>query len=871
MKLRFLLWSAFIVLWIVSLSSIQLDTLLAEKEYFVIGQATKDGFSIGKRISNYYYALFFGAGLIGICYFLFKKYLTKFESTKYILWVDSLIGIGITFCISQFFGFQLINTVNLLGVSAIVLLIASRKWENKISPWKITASFFVFLSLYQVFHSGITASVIGITSFFTLLFFENKRISFYFISLVCFAPLFLFFIFESSIVLNQNHIFGFSYWLMTLVFVGILVFILIRKHKKFVESQENYLFKTLVPVSLVGCIILQQYSFTQIQSTDLFETANFWNPVMQYYRFGEIPFLHNMSSHLISDYFFQFVYTSLNGFDTSTDLQLYDFLKWALYIYSIYLFAIHYFENKYAAIFFVLLSPFLWFIVSPLYSLVFVSIYFIIKYLESFEKKFLIYFFGSIVFITLWNLTIGVSLVFAAFLFSVSLFIYFKETRIQLLKIIAVFGISSIACLGIYHFSFPTHLRQFLLYFSANQAHGYSQLTNSFSIEFALNYYIYPILISLVFVYNFFQLKTKSNITKNFVLIFLSGIYFFSLQRGLVRHSFIENNESLIATTARLIILLEVYHLIKSYKYAFVALFSGVFVFSTFTTIQTNFEGSSNFVEAKVTFSLNDLPHLGKEKLQRTLPNQEYEWRTKTIVNFLKSNLSQKETFLDFTYNPALYYYTQKNVPSFFSQHIQNTVSEKAQEMNIKELENSSIKYVLFACQNGFGVNDSDGIPNRVRYFRTTNYIFKNFVPYKEIGGYFVYTRKEFSHSKDSILIPEENWDLGYLPYYWKPSLENETFKEKASLQISNGSIDLKQEKINSLSFLKLTISTPKKMHVKLVQGKLKIRFKTKIGKHTYYIPIGCSENNRFTKEKVVLGKILSKHLLSASLVELKK
>jgi hypothetical protein len=120
-------------------------------------------------------------------------------------------------------------------------------------------------------------------------------------------------------------------------------------------------------------------------------------------------------------------------------------------------------------------------------------------------------------------------------------------------------------------------------------------------------------------------------------------------------------------------------------------------------------------------------------------------------------------------------------------------------------------------------------------------------------------------------LIPEENWDLGYLPYYWKPTLENETFKEKASLQISDGSIDLKKEKINPLTFLKLQISTPKKMHVKLVQGKLKIRFKTKIGKQTYYIPIGCSENYRFTKEKMVLGKILTKHVLSASLVELKK
>lgn len=871
MKLRFLLWSAFIVLWIVSLSSIQLDTLLTEKENFVIGQATKDGFSIGKRISNYYYALFFGAGLIGICYFLFKKYLSRFETTKYILWVDSLVGIGFTFCIAQFFGFQLINTINLLGVSALVLLISSHKWEAKIAPWKIATSFLVFLCLFQVFHSGIIASVVGITSFFTLLFFENKRISFYFISLVCFAPLFLFFIFESSIVLNQNHIFGFSYWLMTLVFVGILVFVLIRKHKKFIESQETYLFKTLVPVSLVGCIILQQYAFTQIQSTDLFETANFWNPVMQYYRFGEIPFLHNMSSHLISDYFFQFVYTSLNGFDSSTDLQLYDFLKWALYIYSIYLFAIHYFENKYAGLFFVLFSPFLWLLVSPLYSLAFISVYFIIKYLKAFEKKFLVYFFGSIVLITLWNLTIGVSLVFAAFLFSLSLFIYFKEQRVHLLKVIAVFGVSSIVFLGIYHFSFPTHLRQFLLYFSANQAHGYSQLTNAFSIEFALNYYIYPILISLVFVYNFFQLKTKSNTTKNFVLIFLSGIYFFSLQRGLVRHSFIENNESLIATTARLIILLEVYHLIKSYRYAFVALFSGIFVFSTFTTIQTNFEGSSNFVEANVTFSLNDLPHLGKEKLQRTLPNQEYEWRTKTIVNFLKDNLSEKQTFLDFTYNPTLYYYTQKNVPSFFSQHMQNTVSEKAQEMNIEELQKSSIKYVLFSCQDGFGVNDSDGIPNRVRYFRTTNYIFKNFVPYKEVGGYFIYVRKELNPSSKMFVIQEENWDLGYLPYYWKPTLINETFKEKTSLQISNGTINLKKETVNPLTFLKLNLSTPKKMHLKLKQGNLHVRFKTKIGKQTYYIPIGCSENNQFMKEKVVLGKILAKHVLSVTLVELKK
>lgn len=871
MKLRFLLWSAFIVLWMISLSSIQLDTLLSEKENFVIGQATKDGFSIGKRISNYYYALFFGSVLIGICYFLFKKFLSSVENFKYLIWIDSIVGLGFTFGISQFLGFQLVNTINFLGVSSIILLFVSRKWEDNFSPWKITASFFVFLSLYQVFHSGIIASVLAIISFFALLFYENKWISFYFISLICFTPLFLFLIIESSIVLNQNHIFGFSYWFMALVFVGILVIVLIRKQKKFFESQENYLFKTLVPVSLVGCIILQQYAFTQVQSTDLFETANFWNPVMQYYRFGEIPFLHNMSSHLISDYFFQFVYTTLNGFDTSTDLQLYDFLKWALYIYSIYLFAVHYFEHKYAAIVFVLLSPFLWFIVSPLYSLVFVSIYFIIKYLNGFEKKFLIYFFGSIVFITLWNLTIGVSLVFAAFIFSVCLFIYFKETRIQLLKIIAVFGVSSIVFLGIYHFSFPTHLRQFLLYFSANQAHGYSQLTNSFSIEFALNYYTYPILISLVFVYNFFQLKTKANITKNFVLIFLCGIYFFSLQRGLVRHSFIENNESLIATTARLIILLEVYHLIKSYKYSFVALFSGVFLFSTFSTIQTNFEGSSNFVEAKVTFSLNDLPHLGKEKLQRTLPNQEYEWRTKTIVNFLKDNLSQKETFLDFTYNPTLYYYTEKNVPSFFSQHMQNTVSEKAQEMNVSELKKLAIKYVLFSCQNGFGINDSDGIPNRVRYFRTTNYVFQNFVPYKEIGGYFVYIRKEFSHSNDSILIPEENWDLGYLPYYWKPTLENEQFKEKAALQISDGSIDLKQKKTNPLTFLKLQISTPKKMHLKLVQGKFNIRFKTKIGKHTYYLPIGCSENNQLQKEKVVLGKVLSKHLLSASLVELKK
>ncbi len=880
MKLRFLLWSAFLVLWIVTLSSIQLDTLLSEKENFVIGQATSDGFSIGKRISNYYYSIFLGIIFCACIYFLMKRHISRVQDFKLILWIDAFFGIGLALCLLQIIGFQLINTINFLGFGAFILLLFSRnsKLEEQLSPWKIAGSILVFVGIYQLFHSGIIGSLTAVLSFLLLVYSPNKKISFYTVSILCFLPLFFFLVIESSIVLNQRQIFGFSYWLMTVIFGLVLTFILIKKWPKYKLSQENYLFKTLVPVTLIGCVILQHYSFVQLQSEDLFETANFWNPVMQFYNYGEIPFLNNLSSHLISDYFFAFTYTALNGFNGTSDLQLYDFLVWGIYIYGLYLFCLNYFEEKYAALFFLLFFPLIWFIISPGYTVIFIALYFLIRYSKSFKNKDFVYFLLAVVLISFWNLTIGVSLIFGAFLVTVSLFMFFKNLRLQLLKTVLTFLLVSILCLFVYYLNYPTQLRQFLLYFSANQAHGYSKITTVFSVQFAIDYYVLPVVISFLFLYNFIQLKLKTHVLKNLTLILLAGVYFFSIQRGLVRHSFYENNETLITTFAWLILFLEIYHFIRLRSYSFLLLFLGSAFLISLLTIHSNFKVRSNFFETKVSFSLKDLPLLGEKSIKRTTPSAEFDRKTKKIVAFLKKNLQHDETFFDLTLNPSLHFFTQKDVPSFFNQHIQNTVTEKAQIVNLLELENSKIRFIVFSSKLENGYNNTDGIPNRVRYFRILNFIYKNYKPFKEIDGYYIYINSTISSSKNSsesnpYLIEAEDWSLGFLPYFWKPELENESFKFVKKLRITKNKIQLGQIELTPLHFLKLTLSTKNTFKTRIYSENFQVSFKTIKGKQDYYLPIGCSENLKFGNrpETLKLLHIPSRYLQSATLVKLSR
>jgi len=325
--------------------------------------------------------------------------------------------------------------------------------------------------------------------------------------------------------------------------------------------------------------------------------------------------------------------------------------------------------------------------------------------------------------------------------------------RKKILFLLTVLASLGFVIIGLIHFSNPTALPQMAHYFSGSQAHGYERLTPEFSNLFYINFIFLPLSIGIIFVSLLIKISEHKKSVFFYPLLFLIGFYFMNLQRGLVRHSFMEQNETTIASSAWIILILYIYHFTQLKKgWILVALIPGGMLLSI-----RSIDFHSAILNKNRTFTVKDLPALQNQKIERTVGGQNHEiWE---LVNFLKQNLKKDETFIDLANAPMLYYYSQKNVPSYFAQYMQNTIDGFLQEENIRQLKNYKIPYVVFSRQPVHFFDNMDGIPNAVRHYRITEYIYKNYQPYKVIGGFQIWISREKQ-------LPADNQNLFG---YWIP------------------------------------------------------------------------------------------------------
>jgi hypothetical protein len=128
---------------------------------------------------------------------------------------------------------------------------------------------------------------------------------------------------------------------------------------------------------------------------------------------------------------------------------------------------------------------------------------------------------------------------------------------------------------------------------------------------------------------------------------------------------------------------------------------------------------------------------------QRLLPDTAFmRSNTREISTFLKSELQGGGTFLDFTNTPMLYYYTEKEVPSFVYQNPQNLHSMTLQSDWVKRSKNWDIRLVLYKHDPPTWWDATDGVPNEKRHKVMHDYIITQFEFYKKLGGYEVWRKK---------------------------------------------------------------------------------------------------------------------------------
>jgi len=120
-------------------------------------------------------------------------------------------------------------------------------------------------------------------------------------------------------------------------------------------------------------------------------------------------------------------------------------------------------------------------------------------------------------------------------------------------------------------------------------------------------------------------------------------------------------------------------------------------------------------------------------------------YKYKDITKFLSENLGERETFFDFSNAPLLFVLSDKEfipylVPNGFysSEIVQMDIVKKLSEA----YRNRELPYVIFKQASVFR-----SVPNEIRSYRISEFIYRNFKPFGNMGKFQIWTAKYKSHN----------------------------------------------------------------------------------------------------------------------------
>ncbi len=835
-----------------------------------ISNATLNGQDVGKRIRFFYQALISGIFLCSVIYFILYKLKSFFQYNSHALEPASLVALtGSFLIIADIFGVESSKAVNLFISLLFLTLIFSFFSKSTKKVFRLAASvsfittiltlaFLILSSFLFLFNSNaealensvliyciisiILGSIVLLGKHITKI--SYRKIAGFFLPLAL-IPVFIFISVESLLYFKIKQDFFISYkWLFIgftiLSFIAFYFYNLKRQKKLSVTKTLAYFY---TPAAILAFILLTRYEPLQKESQDIFEMANPVNAMMRIFSFDEIPLVDFMTSHMFAEQFYGMLYILLFGYDGSLDFMAYSFLSFVVFFGIAYYFFLRLFKQPSLALLFLVAFPFLYMFcnLNVFYSiLLFFATH---KLMQKTSTGNYLLLYTIVLCLIIWALDVGSATLLTAVIF-LPLSFFTERKKIVLspvIKSLVIFLliISGLVITAIYLRS-PEYIwenfKSALHYISANQAHGYSSVTENFNQQF----YFYHVLIPLISALGIFRiiyiLRNKANApTEENRYILTMSMFFYliclaNFQRGLVRHSFFEGSEYYLASTFFIATALFLLPFLKeenrSGKYVF--FFSLSFLLIVSLKYFPMSKEKTDLERLLTGISLKDLDHtIHDNSLQgRTMVNKEFANENYIELKcFLDKNLSKDQTFLDFSNSPLLYYYCQRKVPSYFCQSQQNMVDDFLQLQQLKRINPEQVPVVLYSNYPTGWFDETDGVPNVMRQYMIAEYIFQNYRPFAVMSKRSLWINKSKNY-KWEILKTDS---LPYLPkmYNYKKAacfinryFENKKYdqltlagaSEPDSDSIHSGlyTVSLKDE-INTLPgiFAKIVISNP--------------------------------------------------------------
>ncbi len=770
----------------------------------IYSQATKDGVDIGARASLMYRIVLVGGFFTASIWFVLTRWFIIDSNVKAGT-INKIAYLSFVGLVSLYCHVSHTTCLETLGVIVVILLfyfarmlpvsqsfdkaypiLAEANWVEKI----LLSS---FLITYQLKYFGINSHILNvqfailffivliILSLSAVLYFKkfNKNIGNALVVILCAATYFNIILFE---VYSNNFYTSPHYYYSLIYFTGLSFFILMyiifpgvidRLSKKNQLSSLSLLSFTTMIVILLSALYIP---FAE-QITDTFELANPAIPHMRVVKDGEIPLLDFMSSHMISEQFYGYIYHLFFGYEGSLDFHTYHFLYEFLFYILVYLFLNKLFKNPLLALLFVVFFPYSRYFFGRDYFWCILGFYALHRLIIKQTVFTYLNWFSILVLLICWRLDTGAAFLIASPVFLIMAFMTSVQ-KFHIIPFIKAIGIfAGIVCLGfiiavqLRSGSYVwDHLHNALSYITSNQAHGTSSQAQQFNHLFYVIHIIVPFcaFISILTIgYSLRYIDRNLESQKYYLLLcslFFHLIFIANFQRGVVRHNFFMEYDHMLTSTFYLGLLLHIIAFSQQKwkkELMFYVLFGGGFllillvkVFHLNAKIPLQNSMESIFMKRE---SNNQLFSQKKGITKDTIFSANYYENIKT---FMDENLSEEQTFFDFSNNPMLYYYCQRSVPSYFCQSLQNTVTDFQQLSQLNKIDTSLVPIVIYQnIPRGWG-DQTDDVPNNMRQYLIAEFIYQHYEPYTVINHKAIWTTKSFKSSLDSD--PSVTLDTSY-------------------------------------------------------------------------------------------------------------
>jgi hypothetical protein len=516
-------------------------------------------------------------------------------------------------------------------------------------------------------------------------------------------------------------------------------------------------------------------------SPEMFEIANLSNPLMRFFDHGEWPLVQHFSSHVLSDWWWPFLYRWFAGQQAVYP----DVLSWLPFQHVVHsvmlLFALRFFFNsKWWALGLLLLLP--------------IDALFPYRYIPALLGPVLLWrwcqrpvplslhvFLGYSVVVCLWSMELAFSYLLSMVLLSIVLFLHRRPLPLRSFFLHLLWHLAGIALITLILFvwqgaSFSDAMANVLAYAGTAQAHGWPDIAPQKDRFFAFHYFLFPVLSLLISLYVGFRLvannKGASKNAKAYLFaLFCLVFYFVNLQRGLVRHSLFAGYDHITHSLFFAGLLAFLYPLFNARfrKLSVPLLLTAVFLIMVASKMNDSFLSSPPLVRFFDTGRSNILSSSkwvknGRPEVAVTVPGK--------LRYVLTHCLPSDETFFDFSNNPHLHYITGKPVLGYFNQPLQNSPHPNAQKRLVEGFGKQTVSLVVFQKMPAAWGDMVDGVPNTVRYPIITSYVYAHYKPLGIIDGFWVWGLK--GRHWDPVLIhvspPDsvvyEPWNLKSYPGY---------------------------------------------------------------------------------------------------------